>query len=192
MNKKATLAALLAIAALAATAGFIYLTDEPVLHGSVIHPPLEAAEIKLTDFNGLPFALSDQRGKVALIYFGYTKCPDECPLTMAKLKLAMQQLGADAAQTSVLLVTTDPERDSPEALKDFLGRFDSAFLGLRGDADQLSKVWRDYGVTVMDGGESHSNYIYVIDTAGYLVETLLPEAVPADIAADVRLLLEAE
>jgi protein SCO1/2 len=92
----------------------------------------------------------------------------------------------------VVLVTTDPGRDTPPALKEFLGRFHGSFVGLTGAPDQLAQVWKDYGVTVMDGGETHSNYIYVIDTAGNLVETLLPDVPPADIAADVRLLLDAD
>jgi protein SCO1/2 len=89
----------------------------------------------------------------------------------------------------VLLITTDPIRDTPEALRDFVGRFNPRFLGLTGTEAQLSKVWKDYGVTVMDGGETHSNYIYVIDRSGMLVETVLADSGPADIAADLRLLL---
>jgi len=89
-----------------------------------------------------------------------------------------------------VLVTTDPARDTPQALKEFLGRFNKAFLGLTGSTDELNTVWKAYGVTVMDGGETHSNYIYVIDKSGNLVETILPDAGAAEIAADVRTLLD--
>ncbi|MFH1186468.1 MAG: SCO family protein [Chloroflexota bacterium] len=190
MNRTALTAAAVAIIAVAILAGLIYLTDRPSLRGSVIDPPLPAAEISLTDVDGRPFGLSDVRGNVALIYFGFTHCPDECPLTMANLKLAVDMLGSGADRTTVILVTTDPERDTPEAIRDFLGRFNTAFLGLTGTPDQLTIAWKDYGVTVMDGGETHSNYIYVIDTSGNLVETFLPDARPADIAADIRTLLD--
>lgn len=189
MNTKALVAAAIATSAVAALAGILYFTGRQSLHGSVINPPLPAPEIRLMDFEGRPFSLGALRGDVALIYFGYTNCPDECPLTMANLRLALEALGADSARAQVLLVTTDPKRDSPSALRDFLARFNPAFVGLTGTPDQLSAVWKDYGVTVMDGGETHSNYIYVVDTSGNLVETFLPEARPDDISADVLTLL---
>jgi protein SCO1/2 len=183
-------AAAVAAIAVAILAGLAYLSDTPSLRGSVIDPPLPAAEISLTDVQGRPFRLSGVRGNVALIYFGFTHCPDECPLTMANLKLAVDLLGSGADRTMVILVTTDPHRDTPEALREYLGRFNTAFLGLTGTPAQLATAWKDYGVTVMDGGETHSNYIYVIDTSGNLVETFLPDAGPADIAADIRTLLD--
>src|SRR6185503_13787759 len=74
-------------------AAVVYTTSKPSLRGSVITPPWIAPDIKLTDHNGHPFMLSSQRGKVVLLFFGYTNCPDECPLTMAHLKLAMESLG---------------------------------------------------------------------------------------------------
>jgi len=179
-------AATIAVAGLAAMA---YFGASPSLRGSKIDPPLPAADLILTDTSGQAFSLSDQRGKVTLIFFGYTNCPDECPLTMASLKLAMDMLGADASRTAVVLVTTDPKRDTSRALDVFLGRFREDFIGLTGSEEQLAQVWRDYGVTVMDGGETHSNYIYVIDPSGNLVETVLADSGPADIAADIRVLL---
>jgi protein SCO1/2 len=166
-----------------------YLTADRSLRGSAIDPPFQAAEIALTDSNGEPFRLSQVRGNLAVIFFGFTNCPDECPLAMANLKLAVEILGERGDQVSVLLITTDPVHDSPEALRDFVGRFNPRFLGLTGTEAQLSKVWKDYGVTVMDGGATHSSYIYVIDRSGMLVETVLADSGPADIAADLRLLL---
>jgi len=190
MNRKALVAAAVLTVAVAALAGSIYLAKKPSLRGSVIDPPMPAAEITLTDFDGQPFVLSDLRGNVTLIYFGYTNCPDECPLTMANLKLAVDALGGSGNRARMVLVTTDPARDTPQALKEFLGRFNKAFLGLTGSTDELNTVWKAYGVTVMDGGETHSNYIYVIDKSGNLVETILPDAGAAEIAADVRTLLD--
>ena len=108
---------------------------------------------------------------------------------MAHLKLALEQLGGSSKEVQVLMVSTDPARDTQQSLKDFLGKFNPTFLGLTGSPEELQKVWKDYGVTVMNGGETHSVYLYVIDPAGDIRETLRLEAEPKDIAADVRLLL---
>jgi len=189
MNNKALWAAAALTGLIAIAAATSYLTADRSLRGSIIEPPFAAAEIALTDSNGEPFALSQVRGNVAVIFFGFTNCPDECPLAMANLKLAVEMLGERGDQVSVLLVTTDPARDTPEALRDFVGRFNPRFLGLTGTEAQLASVWKDYGVTVMDGGETHSSYIYVIDRSGMLVETVLADSGPAEIAADLRLLL---
>jgi len=189
MHNKTIWAAGALTALVAIAAAFMYLTADRSLRGSVINPPFQAPEIALTDSNGEPFALSQVEGKVAVIFFGFTNCPDECPLAMANLKLAVEMLGERGGNVQVLLVTTDPQRDSPEALREFVERFNPLFLGLTGSQAQLSKVWKDYGVTVMDGGETHSNYIYMIDKSGMLVETVLADSGPADIAADLRVLL---
>lgn len=160
-----------------------------MLHGAVIDPPLPAAEIHLTDFNGEPFTLGSSRGKVVVLYFGYTNCPDQCPLTMAHLKLTMDVLGARAANVRVVMVTTDPARDSSAALKSFLAKFSPEFVGLTGSEADLAQAWSAYGVTVENGGETHSNFVYVIDKAGKFRETFLPDSLPADEAADLSLLL---
>jgi protein SCO1 len=171
-------------------AAIVSMTNKPSFKGAVITPPWPAPEIKLTDHNGQPFRMSSQRGKVVLLFFGYTNCPDECPLTMAHLKLALESLGDRAKDVQVVMVTTDPFRDTPQALKDFMEHFNPTFLGLTGNSGRLRMAWIDYGVTVEAGGETHSTYLYVIDPAGNVRETFLPDAEPTDIAADVRLLLK--
>ena len=177
------------IGVLAIISGFMFFSIRPSFHGAVINPPIPAAEIKLPDSNGAPFTLSNLRGKVVILYFGYTNCPDECPLTMAHLKLAMDMLGDKSKDVQVVMISTDPARDTAEAMKDFLGKFDPSFVGLVGTPDELTKVWKDYGVTVEDSGETHSFFIYMIDQGGNFRETFLPDTLPADIAADTRLLL---
>ncbi len=177
------------IGVLAIISGFMFFSVKPSLNGAVINPPIPAAEIKLADSNGAQFTLSSLRGKIVILYFGYTNCPDECPLTMAHLKLAMDILGNKSKDVQVVMVTTDPVRDTAQAMKDFLGKFDPSFVGLVGTTDELMKVWKDYGVTVADGGETHSYFIYMIDREGNFRETFLPDSLPADIAADTRLLL---
>jgi protein SCO1/2 len=108
---------------------------------------------------------------------------------MAHVKLARESLGDRAKDVQVIMVSTDPARDTPEALKTFMGHFDPSFLGLTGSIPELQKTWQDYGVTVEDGGETHSTYLYVIDPAGNVRETFLPDSQPEEIAADLKLLL---
>jgi protein SCO1/2 len=144
----------------------------------------------LTDHNGQPFTMTSQRGKVVLLYFGYVNCPDECPLTMAHVKLARESLGNQARNVQVAMISTDPARDTPQALKDFMSHFDPSFLGLTGSQAELQKAWKDYGVTVEEGGETHSTYLYVIDPAGNVRETFLPDSEPQDIAHDLKLLVK--
>lgn len=188
--KKQLLAGIALLAILLIVTGVMYVNaNRQSFHGTIISPPSPVAEIPLTDQDGQAFTLSSLRGKVVLLYFGYTNCPDECPLTMAHLKLAVDALGAKSKDVRVIMVTTDPARDTQAALKAWLGKFDPGFIGLYGTPDQLAQVWRDYGVTVEDGGETHSFFIYVIDQSGNLRETFLPDSSPTDETFDVGLLL---
>ena len=163
---------------------------KPDFHGGVIDPPLAAPEINLTDQNGNAFQLSKLQGKVVLIFFGYTNCPDECPATMAHLKLAQDAVGDDAKNVQVVMVTTDPVRDTPQALKDFLDHFSPTFLGIPGTQEQLMKVWKDYGVTVLDGGETHSTFVFVVDRKGDIRETFNSDNTPDEMASDLKALLK--
>jgi protein SCO1/2 len=126
--------------------------------------------------------LSDQQGKVVLLYFGYTNCPDVCPITLAELKEVKNELNNLAENVSIVFVTTDPDRDDPETVKSYLDKFDPGFIGLTGELADLKPVWQSYGVYQAkiedDHGESHaspSNYevdhstrVYVIDSNGDL------------------------
>jgi protein SCO1/2 len=189
MQRKTLLVGVGIFVGLLVLTAFLYLTSKPSFRGAVITPPWSAPEINLTDHNGKPFKMSDQQGKVVLLYFGYVNCPNECPLTMAHLKLALESLGDRAKDVQVIMVSTDPVRDTPQALKDFMEHFNPLFLGLTGTPGELQKAWKDYGVTVEAGGETHSTYLYVIDPTGNVRETFLPDTEPKDIAGDVGLLL---
>jgi protein SCO1/2 len=90
------------------------------------------------------------------------------------------------------MVSTDPARDTPASLKAFAEQFEPSFLGLTGTSEALAAAWQGYGVTVLDGGETHSTFIYVIDRQGNIRETFLPESFPDEIASDVRWLLREE
>ena len=162
---------------------------KPSLKGAVITPPLTAAEINLTDHNGQPFQLSTFRGKVVLVFFGFSHCVNECPATMAIIRQALDTVGNASKDVEVVMVSTDPATDTPESMKEFMGRFNPKFLGLLGTPDQLAKSWKDYGVTVLDGGETHSSFTYVVDKKGKLRETFVPDATPDNVASDLKVLL---
>ena len=156
--------------------GSTLLSQRYTFQGSVIEPSIPAADFALTDQDGQLFQLSDQRGKVALLFFGYTSCPDVCPTTLADFKHVFNQLQGRAEQVRFVFVTTDPNRDTPGRLKTYLGLFDPSFVGLSGDLTDLEEVWRSYGVfrQKQDTGSEtaylvdHTSSVYVIDSAGNL------------------------
>ena len=159
------------------------------LRGGLISPPWAAADISMLDHNGNMFQLNSMRGKVVLVFFGFTNCVAECPLTMAHLKLAVEALGANAKEVQVVMVSTDPVRDTPQAMKEFIEKFNPAFIGIPGSTADLQKIWSAYGVLVEDGGETHSSFTYVIDKTGNIRETFSPDTTPEDITADLKVLL---
>ncbi len=161
-------------------------------HGSVIHPASPAPEIALTDQNGQPFALSSLRGRVVALFFGFTSCTDECPATLAILRQTALALGDQAADFQVVFVTTDPARDTPAAIGAYLAGFDPSFVGLTGSTDALQQAWSDYGVTVLDNGETHSTFIYLIDRQGNLRLTYPFGINSADLTTDIQALLQEE
>jgi len=165
---------------------------KPSFHGELVKPPVPAHEIDLPDQSGDLFRIEDFKGKVVLVFFGFTNCPDECPLTAAHLKQALELLGDRARQVQVVMVSTDPVRDTPQAIGEFLDKFHPGFVGIPGTVESLSRVWEDYGVVVLHGGETHSSFIYVVDRTGDLRLTFTSETSPEDIAADLDLLLAEE
>ena len=169
-----------------------YKSVHPSFSGSMISPPQPASDFSLTDQAGSTVNLSDFRGKYVLLFFGYTNCTSECPLTMGFLKQMHDKLGLLADQTQVIMVSTDPMRDTPAALGAFLSHFDPSFIGLTGSEEALQSVWSSYGVTVEDNGETHSSYTYLIDPQGNLIATY-PLLQNADgITSDLRNLLKGE
>jgi protein SCO1/2 len=128
-----------------------------------------AKGFSLTDHTGKPRTLADYKGKVVLVFFGYTQCPDVCPTTMAEMASVMQKLGPQADQVQVLFITLDPERDTPALLSSYVPAFDKRFVGLYGTPEQTAKVAKDFKVfySKVPGKEPGS---YTIDhTAGSYV-----------------------
>ena len=167
--------------------------------GGEYSPAETAPPLNLTDQNGNAFSLDDQLGKVVLIYFGYTTCPDLCPTTLSDFQVVKDELGADAERVEFILTTFDPERDTRARLKEYLDFFDPEFIGLRGDEAQTEAFQKDYGITVnrVDYPDSATGYllehnalIYVIDPQGRLRLTFAYGTDPALIARDVKYLLD--
>jgi protein SCO1/2 len=133
-------------------------------------------DIQLTDHNGQPRRLADFRGKAVVVFFGFTHCPDVCPTTLAELARALQKLGPAADRVQVLMVTVDPERDTPELLKQYVTALDPRFLGLTGDTAAVARTAKEFKVFYQkNSGSSSQNYsvdhssgTYIFDPAGRL------------------------
>ena len=152
---------------------------------------------RLTDQNGKTRTLADFRGKAVVMFFGYTQCPDVCPTTLAELKAARQQLGADAQRVQVLFVTLDPERDTRALLAQYVAAFDPSFLGLYGDVETTAKTAREFhvyyqkqpGLTPGSYTLAHTAGSYVFDPRGR-VRLFVHYGDPrANLVSDLRTLL---
>jgi protein SCO1/2 len=135
-----------------------------------------AKGFSLTDHNGKLRTLADFNGKVVVVFFGYTHCPDVCPTTLSEMAGIMKALGPDAERLQVLFITLDPERDSPELMASFVPAFDPSFLGLWGEQPAIDKVAKDFKVFAQkiqgkDGKSytiDHTAGSYVFDDQGHI------------------------
>jgi protein SCO1/2 len=157
-------------------------------------------DFALTDDTGKAVTGADYRGKVVLLYFGYTHCPDVCPLTLAQLHVSMQRLGALADGARILFVSVDPTRDTPAILKTYVSAFDPRAVGLTGSpraVEALSKRYRSAFTREPDASDgsyavSHSSAIYVFDRAGHARVLATPSATQDDLVHDLHLLLNTQ
>lgn len=153
----------------------------------------------LTDHTGAPRSLADWKGKLVVLFFGFTQCPDVCPTTLATMADVMKRLGPDAARVQVLFATLDPERDTQAVLAPYVTAFDPSFIGLYGDKDATAKAAREFKVFFqrvpgrVEGTYSidHTAASYVLDTQGRLRLYVRNAQTPEDVAADLRTLLAA-
>jgi protein SCO1/2 len=155
-------------------------------------------DFKLTDDHGKAVTGADYRGKVVVLYFGYTHCPDVCPLTLAQLHVVMQRLGSLADGAQILFVSVDPARDTPAVMHAYVNAFDSRAVGLTGDAretEALSKRYRSAFTREPGSADgsyevSHSSAIYVFDRDGKARLLATPSASRDDLVHDLHLLLD--
>jgi protein SCO1/2 len=152
--------------------------------------------LALTDHNGQRRTLADFKGKVIAVFFGFTHCPDACPTTMAELASVAKALGPDATRFQVLFVTVDPERDTPDVLRQYVPAFNPTFLGLWGTPDELARTAKEFKVYFQKqpqpgGGYTmdHSAGTFIFDTSGRLRLFAQYGAGSKAILHDVKLLL---
>lgn len=151
--------------------------------------------LELADHAGKSRKLEDFRGKAVVLFFGFTQCPDICPTTLAEIAGAMKKLGPDADRVQVLLVTVDPERDTPKLLADYVTAFDPRFLALRGDLAATQRVAKDFKIyfekrkTGAGYTVDHSAQSYVLDTQGRLRLLVRHDRIGADLPGDLKILL---
>jgi protein SCO1/2 len=191
MNRTVTAAAALLFALpLAAAAGAELKSGE-------FSPPRAAPDFTLQGPASKPVRLSDYRGKVVALGFGFTSCPAVCPTTLAQLAAVRAKLGGAGRDFQVVYVTVDPERDTAERMKTYVTGFDPSFVGATGTPAQLAQVRQEYGVSAVKSkpdaagnyGYNHSSFIYLIDRTGKL-RALSPYGRSVDdVVHDVRVLL---
>jgi protein SCO1/2 len=148
----------------------------------------------LTDQNGAVRQDSDFRGKLMLVYFGYTYCPDICPTTLAAMSQALDRLGPESDRVQPIFITVDPERDTPAQMRLYASNFHPRLLALTGSADQVAvaeKAYRVYAKKVAEPGKmdylmDHSSFIYLMDRDGKLAALIPPGADADAMAAAIR------
>lgn len=179
--------------AISATA---FAADE--FRAGVFDPARAAPDFQLQGSNGAPVALSSYKGKIVVVAFGFSSCPTICPVTMAKLSQVWKDLGAESENVQTLFISVDPDRDTPERLRDFVTPFHPSFLGLTGTNEELAKVRKSYGIIASKVASKnkelgyevhHSSSLHVIDREGKL-RVLIPfGTTEADIVHDLKILL---
>ena len=155
-------------------------------------------DFALADHTGRPRTLADFRGKVVVMFFGFTHCPDVCPTTLSELAAAMKKLGADGDRVQVLLVTVDPERDTPQILSQYVSAFDPRFLALRGTAEETARVAKEFKIIYQKVAGArpdsytmdHSAGTYIFDPQGRLRLYVSYGQGPEVFAHDIALLLQ--
>ena len=192
MNRRYALASLAAFALAACT------DSKPQFKAIDLTGADYAKDFQLTDHNGQVRTLKDFKGKLVVMFFGYTQCPDVCPTTMSELAEAKKLLGPDGDKVQGLFVTVDPERDTPQVLKNYMANFDPTFIALHPTPEQLAVIAKDYkvyykkveGKTPTSYTMDHSAASMVYDTQGRLrLYTRYGSGAQA-LASDLQLLLK--
>lgn len=191
---------IVAIAGVVVGISSLMSTEAHEWNGSAYEPPRPGIEFTLTDVDDEPMSTSELEGKVVMLYFGYTYCPDFCPQTLTDFQRVKQNLGDDADNVAFVMVSVDPARDTVERMKEYLSFFDPEFIGLTGTEEELTPVKQEFGITTLERDATpeadnfyyvdHSTKTYVLNTDGELALEY-PFGVTADeMTEDVRHLLD--
>lgn len=190
--------ALITLAAFAAFAASGCMESKPQFKSVDITGADYARDFRLTDQDGKERTLADFKGKAVVVFFGFTQCPDVCPTTLAEITQARKLLGPDGDKVQAVFVTVDPERDTPQLLKAYMGNFDPSFVALRGTPEQTAAMAKDFkvyfkkveGKTPGSYSMDHSAASYVYDPQGRLRLYTRYGSGPQALADDIRLLLK--
>jgi len=163
------LPALVALAIIILLGAAFYFLRPHTFHGTVFQSPEEASPFTLNVADGKTVSLSDFRGKIVLIYFGYTFCPDVCPATLGAVTQALKQLGDKADQVQVIMISVDPGRDTPEKLAEYVKHFNPTFIGGTNTPEEIAKIASLYGIFYQVSEETTSNGDYLIDHTATLL-----------------------
>lgn len=203
LSRSWRLGAVLAVAFCTALAGCDKLSSstakpaEPSFQGADVTGANYGRNLSLPDMNGQPRTLGDFKGKVTVVFFGYTQCPDVCPTTMSELAQVKKALGPDGDKLQGVFVTIDPERDTPEILKSYMASFDPSFIALRGTLAQTEAAAKEFKVFYakvpgkVEGSYTmdHTAGAYVFDAKGNLRLFERYGAGPDGLASDVKQLI---
>lgn len=175
----------------------VYFFSPHTFHGTVIQSPSPSFDFTLTGADG-DVSLSDFRGKLVVIYFGYTFCPDICPATLANVGQALRRMNeSQAKDVQLIMISLDPQRDTPKKLSEYVAHFYPSFIGITGSNEKLAEVTSLYGIFYeKSAGSTTENYtidhtatLLVIDREGYL-KLVFPFGVTVDeIADDLKYML---
>jgi protein SCO1/2 len=200
MSKKILWVGILSLAVIAMTILlFMLFAKPPSFNGTSYNEPYPTApQIELTKSNGETFRLNDQKGKIVLLFFGYTSCPDVCPTTLAELKLVLDDLGNKAESVEVVFVSVDPKRDTPEKIQNYVEHFNPGFVGLSGSMDELEPIWKQYGIfreevesnSALGYIVNHTARTYLVDADGNLRLSYGFQTPVEDIVSDLKTLLK--
>ena len=196
-TRRFALATLAVLSALALSACQKAGPDKPAFKGIDLTGAEYARQLNLVDQDGRARSLADFKGKVLVVFFGYTQCPDVCPTTMAEVAEVKRSLGADGDKVQGIFVTIDPERDTAALLKTYLASFDPSFVGLRGSEEQTQAAAKEFkvffakvpGKTPETYTMDHTAASFIFDTEGRVRVYARYGAGAQPLADDVKLLL---
>lgn len=165
----------------------IFATREPATTGRA----LVGGPFELTDHNGRRVTDKDFRGRLMLVYFGFTYCPDICPAGLQVVTAALEKLGTDTNRVVPMFITVDPERDTPEQMKQYVSSFHKTFVGLTGSKEDIAKAAKAYRVyyrkvqdeSLSDYTMDHTSFLYLMDAGGQFI-THFPHSISPDKLAE--------
>jgi protein SCO1/2 len=197
MKKRSNIFGLILLAMVVIGAIVYTLSSQNRFNGIVYDPPQAMPDFTLDSAHG-QVSLSDFRGKVIILFFGYTYCPDICPLALSYLKQSVGDLGNQAEDVQVIFISVDWKRDTPEGLAKYTANFNPDFLGLTGTEDQINQVTQDFGIYYLMNSPNSSGYysvdhtasIMVLDQQGSHVLTWPNETQPEQMTSDLEKLFK--